>query len=378
MTTNLLTVFLFSYLFSILSERTPSLGRNVWGKQKANFVLMLVPLLIMLWYSAARNNIGDTFFYTHTYNLDKEAGVGMPTLQTKSYLFALLQYLMQQADMEPHALITICALFIIIPMILFLRNFSYSCDIAIFFCFTTGLYTATMNGIRQYVATGILLLGTKYLFSPKKTDFFKYLIFVLIAFLFHSSSLFMIPIYFVCRQRAWSLPTFAIIIGGLLTLFFVSMFMPSFMDILEGGDYEMYTQGWFEEGSKEVGTSIFRILFNSLPMVLSIYFSREIRSISPVCDVLINLSVVHASIYIIAGYNWIFARFAFFTAPYMILLLSLIFGVCLRQKRNQALQVLLIGAYLVFFIKEAYATGMDLYSSTFFKPNNNLWFEFLK
>ena len=376
MTTTLLTVFFLSYFSAVLSQRVPSLGHNVWGRQKANLLIAAIPALIMLLYSMLRKNIGDTYYYTYSFDLKAEAGFTKPVFGSKAFLFEYMQYLLDKGGFESHALVTLCSLMIIIPLMLFLREYAFSFDTAVFLCFTTGLYTATMNGIRQYAATGILLMGTRFFFSPKKTDFFKYLIFVLIAYLIHSSALFMIPLYFVCRKRAWSLSTFAIIGGSMLSLFFVSMFLPSFTDMLQGGDYEVYTQGWFTEG-RETGTSIFRILFNCIPVALAIYFSREIRPISPVCDILINLSVVHAGIYLLAGYNWIFARFAFYTMPYVILLLTLIFTVCLKQKRNQSMYMILIVVFLVFFIKEAYAAIMYLYSSDYFTPNNNLWFQFL-
>lgn len=377
MTTTLLSVFILSYFTSVLSQRVPGLGRNVWGKQKANLLFAAVPTTIMLLFSAARKNIGDTPYYVYTYDLHLMNGIVKPAWGSKGFLFEYIQYLLQKSGFDSHSVITFCSIMIIIPLMMFLREYSFSFDTAVFLCFTTGLYTATMNGIRQYAATGILLLGTRFFFSPKKSDFFKYLILVLIAFLIHSSALVMIPIYFVCRQRAWSLPTFGLIGGSLVALLLVSMFLPSFTDMLQGGDYDIYSQGWFTDGN-ETGTSLFRILFNCLPLGLSIYFSKEIRHISPVCDVLINLSVIHAGIFLLAGYNWIFARFAFYTLPYMVLLLSLIFGVCLKQQHNQALYVLLVGAFFVFFVKESYATLIQIYASNYFTPNNNVWFQFLQ
>lgn len=376
MTTDLLTVFLLSYITAVFSQRVPSTGRNIWGKQKANLLVAMVPMLIMLGFSAARKNIGDTFYYTFAYDLRVEEGIVRPEFGEKAFLFRYLQFLLQKAGFESHALITMCSLMIIVPLVLFLREYAFSFDTAIFLCFATGLYIATMNGIRQYAATGLLLLGARYIFSRKKSDFFKFLILVLIAYLIHSSALIMIPIYFFCRQRAWSLSTFVILGGSLLTLFFVSAFLPSFTNMLQGGDYEVYSQGWFTAGH-ETGTNIFRVLFNALPMLLAAYFSREIRPISPVCDVLINIATFHAGIYLIASYNWIFARFAFYTMPYVILLLTLIFGVCLKQQHNRALYLLVVGAYLFFFIKEAYSTDMYLYSSDYFTPNRNFWFRFL-
>ena len=376
MTTDLLTVFLLSYFISVFSQRVPSLGRNVWGKPKANFVIAAVSATIMILFSAWRKNIGDTFYYIYSYDLAVQRGITRPVFGSKAFLFYYMQYLLQKGGFVAHSLVTVCSLLTLIPLLLFLWNYSFSYDTAIFLCFTTGLYGSTMNGIRQYVATGILLLGTKYLFSPKKSDFFKYLIFILIAYLIHSSALVLIPLYFLCRQRAWSLSTFVILGGSMLALFLVSSFLPSFTNMLQGGDYEVYSEGWFTEG-QETGASILRVLFNCVPAVLAAYFSREIRPISPVCDILINLTVVHAGIYLLASYNWIFARFAFYTIPYVILLVSLIFGVCLKNRNNRVLYIALVGAYLVFFIKESYATGMSLYSSDFFTPNKNLWFSFL-
>ena len=377
MTTTLLTVFLLSYFSSMLSQRVPSLGRNVWGTPKANFLLALIPTTFMLLYSALRTNIGDTYYYTYAYDLHVASGIVRPALGTKGFLFEYIQYLLQKSGFESHSIVTVSSLLIIIPLMLFLRDYAVSFETAVFFCFTTGLYTATMNGIRQYAATGILLLGAHYLFSPKKSDFFKFLIIVLITYLIHSSALVMIPIYFVCRQRAWSLPTFSIIGGGILGLLLLSMFLPSFVNILQGGDYDIYTKGWFTNGV-ETGASLPRVLFNCLPVVLAFFFSDEIRRISPVSDVLINLSMVHAGIYLLSAYNWIFARFSFYTMPYIILLLTLIFCVCLKQKRNQFLYFALLSAFLIFFVKESYATSMHYYFSNYYKSDNSLWFEFLR
>lgn len=92
-------------------------------------------------------------------------------------------------------------LFFIITSLLILYFFhktinKFSSDkqmsILIFFCFPI-FFFMSLSVIRQYVAVAILFYGFKYIRDRK---LIKYLILVLIAFLFHKSALLALPIYF--------------------------------------------------------------------------------------------------------------------------------------------------------------------------------------
>ena len=377
MTTDLLTVFIISMGGALFGQMVPSRGRNLWGKRRGNLLGLLISCTVVVLYAGLRSNIGDTFYYLHIYNLTEEAGAVMPVWGTKAYLFELFQYWLHNIGADKGAFVMITTIISTVPMFWVFYKYAYSFETAIFFFFTTGLYVASMNGIRQFFATGIILLGTKYLFSPKKTDFFKFLILILIASLIHSSAVFMIPVYFLCRQKAWSAPTFAVIGASVIGLIFVSQFMPSFLGMLEDTNYSSYaTDGWFTQGV-EKGTSIFRVAFNCIPMVLSIIFSKQLKRNGPIADILINLSVLHSAIFILALYNWIFARFAIYTYAFTIMLLSLIVVSCLREGKNKGILIILIIAYMIFFFKDSHSNMMNLYSTEFFTPNNNVWLSFL-
>jgi len=376
MPTDLVIVFSLSMVFTWFGQAVPSKARNALDRRKPNLVGLILPALIMILYSGLRNNIGDTVYYVHTYGLLEESGAAMPAWGDKAYLFELIQYLFIKSGADYSSFVMMSTIVTIVPFMLVFYNYSVDYSLAIYLFFTMGIYVSTMNGIRQYIATGIILLGTKYMFSPKKSGFWKLLILVAIASLFHDSALIMIPVYFLCRRKAWSAPTFISLSVGVVGLMLVSMFLPSFLSALEGTNYAGYADGWFTDGT-ETGTGLMRVVFNCLPTILAAFFSKQIRRFGPIADILINISLVHSAIYILALYNWIFARFTFYTYAYVVLLMAMIFVAVLRSGKYRFFAIALFVAYALFFIIDARSQRMNWYASDFFTPKNEMWFEFL-
>lgn len=98
-----------------------------------------------------------------------------------------------------------------------------------------------MNGVRQFAAMAIWLLGIRYIVESK---FVKYILIILLASAFHRSALILIPLYFVtkftpkryfysiCRpdRNVWKIGThfFSVVRENILViLFFVTLFIGS-------------------------------------------------------------------------------------------------------------------------------------------------------
>lgn len=376
MTTDLITVFCLSILFSWFGQAFPGKKRNALGRFKPNLLGLIIPAAVIILYSGLRKSIGDTGYYIHTFNLDAENNLPAPNIGDESYLFMLFQYILHQMNADYSVFVMICSIITLVPMIWIFYKYSANYSFSIFFFFTMGIYASTLNGIRQYVATGIILLGTGYLFSERKTGFGKYLIIILIASQIHSSALLMIPIYFLCRRKAWSAPALVSVAVGVIALILISMFLPSFLTILEDTSYSLYTNGWFTNG-QETGTGLIRVVFNCLPTIFAAVFSKQVRRFGPIADILINISLVHSAIYILAFYNWIFARFAFYTYTFVVLLMALILVAILQSNKYRFLSFMLLAIYIIYFIIDARSNRLNWYESDFFKPNNNMWFSFL-
>lgn len=376
MTTDLIVVFSLSMLFSWLGQTFPGRSKNALGKFKPNLLGFIIPAAIIILYSGLRKSIGDTGYYIHTYELDAEKILTAPKITDSSYLFTLFQYLLHQIEADYSVFIMISSIVTLLPLMWTFYKFSANYTLSVFLFFTMGIYASTMNGIRQYIAVGIIIIGSKYIFSPQKSDFWKLLPLIILASLFHSSAVILIPIYFLSRRRAWSAPTFISVFVGVVGLIFISMFLPSFLSILKDTSYSNYADGWFTSGN-ETGTGLLRVVFNCLPTILAAVFSKQVRQFGPVADILINISLVHSAIYILASYNWIFARFAFYTYAFVVLLMAMIFVSVMRDNKYRFLAIVLLSIYFIFFIVDARAQRMNWYSSDFFEPNNNLWFSFL-
>lgn len=374
MTTSLVTVFVISMIGAWFGTAAPSRSRTLWNTGKPNLAGFLVPCIVMILFAGLRKTVGDTFFYIHMIEVLEESGNPFPDWNTDNVLFNILMHIILRLGGDGATFIMVTSVMCYVPAFLTMRKYSPNWAYSLFFYFALSIYTGAMNGMRQFIATAVILMATKYLFSPNKRDFFKFLIFVIIAYLFHTSALIMLPIYFMCRRKAWSPSTFAIIGGAVVVLIFVSLFLPSFLNVLEDSSFSQYSDGWFTDG-REGGVNILRVFFYAIPVILSAVFYKDLRRYGPVVDVLINLSVFNFAIFLVSLYNWIFARFAFYTYVYLCILLSLIFSTVLKESRNRGLRYILYGAYLFFFILES--RGMHTYRSDFFEPNNTVWFGFL-
>lgn len=362
---------------SLFGRRVHGNSLNKIGQFRPNLIAFLVVSVFIILYAGWRNNVGDTFFYLHTYHLLEEGAAVRPTLSTPHYLFEMFQWLMVSNGLSSGTFIMISYLFFAIPALITMEEYSEDFTWVIFFFFVTGTYISSMNGIRQFMAEGIVLMGTPLLVSRRRTGVLPYVFIVILAYLFHSAALIMIPLYFVCRQRAWSLPTILVVLGAAAALVFVSLFNSSFLDLLKETSYGNYDSEWFS-GGEETGTTTFRALVNWIPAGLAFYYTPQLRARGPIADVFINFSVVHAAIYMIALYNWIFARFAIFTCIYVIILLSMIMSVIQRDPQGKWIVFFAIILYLIFFIKDAYSNNLYIfYGSEYFKYNNNTWFKFL-
>ena len=124
MPTDLVIVFSLSIVFTWFGQAVPSKARNAFDKRKPNIVGLILPALIMILYSGLRNNIGDTVYYVHTYNLLEESGAVMPVWGQKAYLFELIQYYFVKSGADYSSFVMMSAIVTIVPFILVFYKYS--------------------------------------------------------------------------------------------------------------------------------------------------------------------------------------------------------------------------------------------------------------
>lgn len=336
------------------------------GQPLPNPLCLVISILAYVPFAGLRTNSGDTFFYIHNFELGESNGK-IDYFPAGGNLYELFSEIVKETVDDYHWLLFITAIITYVPVLYILYKYSHPFEMSVFLFMATGYFGMGMNGIRQYCAAGILILGTKFLFSTKKSAFLKYAAVVLVAWLFHKSALFMLPVFFFVRRKAWKPSSFMLIFISAVGLSIFDIILPSFLSALEDTSYGHYSDnGWFT-GGQESGSSFLRVVAAAVPMVLAYFSQGRMRKLGHIGDILINLCCVHVAMYIISMYNWIFARFAIYTSAYYIILMAWVVYNAVSQKDRALYCTLCIGAFYYYSTQLAYAL-VDYRSDVFF-PN---------
>ncbi len=361
---NLIIMTIISFSVAVFAEKRPSPRLGGLGYPKPNIIAFILPAVMFTTYSGLRQLCGDTYYYIFSYKLLPD-NMEMPKFNFGgNQMFEILQWLFRRVTDDAQPFIFICSVISLVPVIYILYKYSYPFDISLFLFVTTGYFSLSMNGMRQYVAAGILVLGTKYFLSEKKGAWYKFIIVALIAYLFHSSALIMIPLFFIARRRAWTPLTFIIITAS---VFFFMMFqdlLPSLLGVIEDTAYNRYVEnGWFTSG-QEGGSSISRVIVMAVPVVLSYMARGRMAMLGKKGDILANIAVINFAISIIALNNWIFTRFSIYLGTYMIILIAWVITQGFSEKSAKYVYLMSIVLYCFYFYKLRYSI-LDYWSPYF-------------
>ena len=176
----------------------------------------------------------------------------------------------------------LAAFLILIPVLLFIKNElpRNSCFLNAFL-FLTGTFTTGFNMIKQGIAIAFIIYGLRYVFERK---FFKFLLFVAVAYLFHPSAIVAIFIYYFRGNGdgKFSIKRFFLIALAVVFLF-------SITTILErvGGRFASYVE---YNGAEEFNNRTFYLeLFWCFLFFL---FSKKFSNLDSKNDTLIILFLV--------------------------------------------------------------------------------------
>lgn len=346
---NLAIVYCLSYLSRVLA--VPSTIGDSLVKPNKIIVFFVVTSLVLI--SGLRKNIGDTFFYMHSYTLVSTYNWDY-ILSHKEKGFIFLQVLLNKFSENPQILIFIVALITNVLIVMVLYQYSRLFELSLFVYITSGLYIVSMNGIRQFLAGAILFAATQYIMDG---HWKKYMLVVLLASTIHESALILIPIYFLVRRKAWTKTTFFVLAFAVILAIGYNQLSGALFQAV--GDYGQYKD--FQEG----GTNIIRVIVQALPL-LPAYFGREkLRELFPKSDYIVNLSLLGTVFMIISTQNWIFARFIIYFGLYNIILISWIVKLFVK-KEQKLMYFAILMSYLFYSYYENVISLRIMYKSNYF------------
>ncbi|MGM8364845.1 EpsG family protein [Virgibacillus sp. W0181] len=350
---NLTVVFFFSFLARYYA--VPSKNINAVIPKKPNKLLIFVAFVSLTLVSGLRANIGDTYFYIHSFETNYFTWESV--LADKDIGFGLLQFILKNyVSEDPQILIFITALLTNLLLVIVFYHYSRMIEISLYVYITGGLFLVSMNGIRQVLAAAIAFTAIRFLI---KGNFIAYTFIIIVASLFHQSALVLIPIYFLVRYKAWSKATVALIIFSVIIVLGYEQFSNLLFTAIEDTQYGHYES--FAEG----GANTLRVLVAAVPLVIAYLGREKLRRIFPSSDYIVNMALVGLIFMIISTQNWIFARFSIYFEIYTLILLSWIIQLFTESNRKLIYYGIIV-CYLAYYYYENVMTLNIMYRSNYF------------
>ncbi|MEK3725217.1 EpsG family protein [Paenibacillus sp. FSL H8-0034] len=345
------------YIFSFLSRYMARPVTDGYGLApvmiKPNKYMAFLVVIIFVTVSGLRKNIGDTFFYMHTYVINEFTWDYIIT--DKDIGFGIFQMVLKNYFSDPQVLVFTTALITNVLIVSVLYKYSRLFELSLYVFITSGLYTVSMNGIRQFLAGAIIFAATKYIFDG---SWKKYFLIVLFASTFHLSALILIPIYFIVRRKAWTSATFLLLSLAILLVIGYNQISDAMFSALQDTQYGSYKN--FNEG----GANIIRVAVEAVPILFAYLGRDKLREIFPYSDYVVNMSILSLVFMVIATQNWIFARFTIYFGLYNLILISWIVHL-FTKKHQKLIYYAIILCYLVYFFYEQVITLNIVYRSDY-------------
>jgi transmembrane protein EpsG len=354
---DILAIFYFNlfivYVFSLIS-RWSSNRSSVLTDTRPNFLLAFFVMVTMVLVSGLRNNIGDTYFYMHSYTQSDFSWEDVKGM--KDIGFNIFQMLLQKISHDPQILIFVVALVTNVLITITLYKYSKLFELSMYVYITSGMYIASMNGIRQLMAAAIAFAATKYLFNG---DWKKYFLVILLAAQIHQSAYILIPLYFIVRRKAWTWTTAVLLISAIFIVLGFNQFTSVLFSLLENNQYGGY------KDANQGGTNIIRVAVSAVPIIFAYLGRDKLRSIFPQSDYVVNMSLIAFVFMLISTQNWIFARVSFYYLLYNPLLISWIVHIIASKKQKKLIYYLIVVFYFIYFFYESAISLGIIYKSDF-------------
>ncbi|MFY0758458.1 EpsG family protein [Metabacillus dongyingensis] len=334
----LLFVFVLGFFsrYSVTIRGTLTYG----GYVSPNKFLVFIAFSVLALVSGLRNTIGDTYFYMHAY---EEINFTWDyIIENKDPAFGVLQMILKSYTTDPQALILFTGIVTNLLIVITLYKYSRLFELSLYVYITSGMFTVSMNGIRQFLAASIIFWGTKFLLGGETK---KYFLLVVLASSFHQSALILIPIYFIVRREAWTKVTVILLTATVLIVFGFNEFSQLIFSAIEDTQYGNY--GSFTEG----GANKLRVLVEVVPLVIAFLGRDKLRSLWPKSDIIVNLAMISVIFMIIATQNWIFARFNIYFSLYNLILITWLIPL-FKESNKKFVYYSILVCYLIYFIYE--------------------------
>ena len=354
-----LAVFVLSYMAQNYNYATPNL--NIKDNYEHAFISKILIILvagILIFVAGFRYNVGTDFlgYYISTQRYSNEFFESLKTFKEPGIRF--IAWVIDVFDGNGKHVIFFTSFITIALFISTIYKNTDKLTVAIMLYLFLGRWTGCFNGIRQYLAAAVLFAGLRFI---KQKMFWKYALTVFIAFLFHSSAIIMIFMYFVAYNKI-NLRNIIILIVCSIVILFSFTEMMEFAGFVLREDVASSTNDYL---TNEV--SLFRIIINVAPAVVFLILYQN-KSITVEQRLWLNMLILNAIMMIATSNSTYFARMAVYTVPFSIIAIPELIKGITRFDKKLVTAIFLIVFALVCLRDIAESDALNNFQWTFGKP----------
>lgn len=222
------------------------------------------------------------------------------------------------------------------------------------FIFMTLFYFSSYNTVRQSIAIGIVFYSYKYISERK---LWKFIIFILLASLFHVTALFILPMYFILNSKSHKLKYFKVGIFIIIILIIFknySLFLQKITTVELFNSYATYQL----DTQIRIGTGIGQILIR-IPLILPILLLRKkIINYNKPYEILIDMIMIEPFLAIFSYVSTYVDRMSLYFSIVYILILPTIPKV-INKKLKSASVIYIIICCLAYWFWHYIYSGED-------------------
>ena len=325
------------------------LGKTEYKWSWTAAIILACPYAI---WSMNRKYFGDTEVYRKTFQDLPASFSQLPVYlseHTKDKGFSVLSTAIKMMIGNSDKLFfLVIASFQLFCIVYFFRKYSTDFLLCMFmFVASTDYLSWMFNGMRQFIAVSIVLFCFGLVLKKK---YIPAICLILLASTIHGSALLMLPIIFVIQGKAWNKRTILMIAGVGAAILFMGQFTSILDTMLVETQYnDLITN---EIWTSDDGTNLLRVLFYSIPAVLSLVGKRYIDAEnSPVINMCVNCGVCTAMIYLMSAFSSgiYIGRLPIYTTLQGYVAVPWIIDHMFTKESAQLVKVGLIGGFLAFF-----------------------------
>ena len=316
-----------------------------------SFLMFFLGAVFFAFVTGQRFDYGDTITYLDYFNQAKPMDECLSSFSIGSeWLYQFyISFIHTYISISPRVFLEITSFITIIPLMYFLYNYSGDLKFAFYLFIVSGCWEHSMNGLRQYLATAIIVALFPLL---AKRKWYLFLPIVFIVAQSHTSAYIFFLLYFIANTEACGKTTKLILVFGILMVI-TSPFTSAFVNnLVSNSDYgERYSgQEW------AYSINLFRVLVSTVPVVLAFVNREVMKNKYKYYNTVFNMALFFAIFTMVGVFSAVYARFNLYFEIFSIVLLIWNVNEMSKNSKYQWIKPAACICYALYFVYQAIFT----------------------